>query len=126
VRHAIQVCGRSSYLIGGPLPPVGPVDVARARLHLTVAHERHDQIQIPPGEVLIHAGDSTMAGRVEEIAIFNHWLGTLPHQHKILIAGNHDWLFEREPALAESLITNAIYLRDSSVIIEGIKFYGSP
>lgn len=67
-----------------------------------------------------------MVGRVEEIAKFDHWLGRLPHHVKILIAGNHDWLFEQEPALAESLITNAIYLRDSSVTVGGLKFYGSP
>ena len=67
-----------------------------------------------------------MAGRVEEIAKFNGWLGTLPHRYKILIAGNHDLLFETEPAFAEDLITNAVYLRDSSVTVGGIKFYGSP
>jgi len=89
-------------------------------------HSRHDHMEVPPGDILIHAGDSTMVGRVEEIIKFNHWLGRLPHPHKILIAGNHDWLFETEPALAESLITNAHYLRDSSVEIEGLKFYGSP
>jgi Icc-related predicted phosphoesterase len=89
-------------------------------------HSRHDLIEVPSGDILIHAGDSTMVGRVEEIAKFNHWLGRLPHPYKILIAGNHDWLFEKEPALAESLVTNAVYLRDSAVIIEGLKFYGSP
>lgn len=89
-------------------------------------HSRHDGIEVPPGDVLIHAGDSTMAGRIEEIAAFNHWLGRLPHAHKLLIAGNHDWLFEREPSLAESLITNAVYLCDSAITIHGLKFYGSP
>ena len=93
---------------------------------LSDTHSRHDRIRVPPGDVLVHAGDATMAGRVEEIAAFNHWLGALPHRHKILIAGNHDWLFETDPALAESLITNAVYLRDSCVTIEGVKFYGSP
>jgi Icc-related predicted phosphoesterase len=89
-------------------------------------HSRHDQLEVPPGDVLIHAGDSTMVGRVEEIVKFDHWLGRLPHPHKILIAGNHDWLFEKEPALADSLITNAVYLRDRAVTIDGVKFYGSP
>jgi Icc-related predicted phosphoesterase len=89
-------------------------------------HSRHDQIEVPSGDVLIHAGDSTIVGHVEEIAKFNYWLGRLPHPHKILIAGNHDWLFEKEPALAESLVTHAHYLRDSAVVIEGLKFYGSP
>jgi Icc-related predicted phosphoesterase len=93
---------------------------------LSDTHSRHDQLHVPPGDVLVHAGDSTMNGGIPEIAAFNYWLGTLPHPHKIVIAGNHDWLFELMPALAESLITNAVYLRDSAVTIEGVRFYGSP
>lgn len=89
-------------------------------------HLRHEQITIPDGDVLVHAGDSTMVGRDGDIIRFNHWLGTLPHSYKIIIAGNHDFLFESDPALAEGLITNAHYLRDSAVVIEGLKFYGSP
>ena len=75
---------------------------------ISVTHSRHVHMEVPTGDILIHAGDSTMVGRVEEIIKFNHWLGRLPHRHKILIAGNHDWLFEAEPALAESLITTPI------------------
>src|SRR4051794_25278238 len=86
---------------------------------LPVTHSRHDQLHVPPGDVLVHAGDSTMNGGIPEIAAFNYWLRTLPHPHKIVIAGNHDWLFELMPALAESLITNAVYLRDSAITIEG-------
>lgn len=89
-------------------------------------HSRHDQLCVPDGDVLVHAGDATMAGRVEEIARFNHWLGTLPHRHRIFVAGNHDLLFESDPGLAESLITNATYLRDGAVTVGGLKFYGSP
>jgi Icc-related predicted phosphoesterase len=93
---------------------------------LSDTHSRHDGINVPQGDVLVHAGDSTMAGRVEEIARFNHWLGAQPHRHKIVIAGNHDLLFESDPGLAESLITNAVYLRDDGLKIEGVRFYGSP
>src|SRR2546423_1038173 len=89
-------------------------------------HSCQNRVEVLPGDILIHAGDLTMIGRMEEIAQFNHWLGQLPRPHKILIAGNHDWLFEKEPALVESLITNAVYLGDRAVIIKGLKFYGSP
>ena len=27
---------------------------------------------------------------------FNTWLGTLPHKHKIIIAGNHELSFDQE------------------------------
>ncbi|KIY45285.1 Metallo-dependent phosphatase, partial [Fistulina hepatica ATCC 64428] len=45
---------------------------------------------IPPGDVLIHAGDLTRHGRPEEIQQAVKWLKTLPHPVKIIIAGNHD------------------------------------
>ena len=54
-------------------------------------HSRHDQVEVPPGDVLVHAGDSTMAGRVEEITKFNHWLVGLPHPYKILARSPSWW-----------------------------------
>lgn len=89
-------------------------------------HGAHRQIDIPDGDILIHAGDFSSEGQLEEIIQFNHWLGSLPHTHKIIIAGNHDLLFEAQPKLAQSLISNAIYLEDSGVNIEGLKIWGSP
>jgi Icc-related predicted phosphoesterase len=89
-------------------------------------HNKHGRLSVPEGDFLLHAGDMSSAGRESEISEFNQWLGTLPHKHKILIAGNHDFLFEKNPDLARSLITNAVYLENSAVEIEGIKFWGSP
>lgn len=81
---------------------------------------------IPDGDVLIHAGDSLGQGTLENIEELNEWLGTLPHRYKIVIAGNHDWAFQETPELARQALTNAIYLEDSSVEIESIRFWGSP
>jgi len=89
-------------------------------------HGEHERIAVPPGDVLIHAGDLTGLGHMDEISVFNVWLGRLPHRHKIVIAGNHDFAFERQAPEAERLITNAIYLRDRAVGIEGLTVYGSP
>jgi len=89
-------------------------------------HTLHGRLQIPEGDVLVHAGDLSSRGRKSEIQEFDRWLGTLPHRHKVVICGNHDFLFEREPEVARGLITNAIYLQDSGVTIEGLQFWGSP
>lgn len=35
----------------------------------------HIKFKIPDGDVLIHAGDVSQCGRVEEIIDFNDWLG---------------------------------------------------
>jgi hypothetical protein len=98
--------------------------------------------RIPSGDVLIHAGDFTSVGKVNEVRIFNDFLATLPHQHKVVIAGNHDLSFEPAtfdstyPRLghgrpddhrnAKELLTNCIYLEDSAVELFGIKIWGSP
>src|SRR6185369_13852794 len=57
---------------------------------------------------------------------FDAWLGTLPHREKVVIAGNHDFLFEQRPAEARALITNAVYLEDEAYEAGGLKIWGSP
>ena len=90
-------------------------------------HTFEDRISVPNGDVLIHAGDATITGTVEEVSAFGVWLESQPHKHKIVIAGNHDWLFERDPVRARLLIEPwANYLQDSMVEVDGIRFYGSP
>jgi Icc-related predicted phosphoesterase len=89
-------------------------------------HGKHWSITIPPGDVLVHAGDITRRGSIDEVNNFNEYLGTLPHAYKIIIAGNHDFCFERNREESESKLTNCIYLQDQGVVIEGVKFYGSP
>jgi Icc-related predicted phosphoesterase len=89
-------------------------------------HGFYHDINIPDGDILVHAGDITGQGTFECLEDFNEWLGAQPHKHKIVIAGNHDWCFEWDNALCRSILSNGLYLQDESVIIEGIKFYGSP
>jgi Icc-related predicted phosphoesterase len=90
-------------------------------------HNCNEQISVPDGDILIHAGDATTAGNFEQIKEFGSWFGSLPHKHKIFIAGNHDWLFETNNSFARTLLDDSItYLQDSNVVIEGFKIYGSP
>jgi Icc-related predicted phosphoesterase len=89
-------------------------------------HERHDEVTIPDGDILIHAGDFTFLGDGEAIKSFNAWLGKLPHKNKVVVAGNHELTLWRHPELYRPLLTNCIYLEDTGVEIEGIKIWGSP
>lgn len=93
---------------------------------LSDTHGRHREVTVPPGDVFLYAGDLTLRGEFDMIADFNDWLGNLPHRHKVMICGNHDLTFERDPVEARRRITNAIYLQDSAVEIEGLKIWGSP
>ena len=89
-------------------------------------HMRHEHVVVPDGDVLIHAGDFTRRGALEDVKAFDGWLATLPHRHKIVIAGNHDWCFQIAPEQARGCLTHATYLEDSGAVIEGVRFWGSP
>jgi len=91
-------------------------------------HTFEDQIAIPDGDVLIHAGDATIAGTIAEVNQFCRWFEAQPHKYKIFVAGNHDWLFEKQSQLARSMISSsgAYYLCDQLIELDGVSFYGSP
>ena len=87
-------------------------------------HERHDQIALPDGDLLVCAGDVTAQGDPASLLRFARWMERQPHRHKILIAGNHDFCFERNGA---SLLPAGVhYLQDSGVTVDGVRVWGSP
>lgn len=88
-------------------------------------HGQHDKLALPDGDLLLHAGDSTKRGTEEQIASFDRWLRRLPHRYKVVIAGNHDFAFERIPE-ARTWIVGATYLQDEGIEIEGLHIWGSP
>lgn len=90
-------------------------------------HSKHRKLIIPNCDFLICSGDISSMGYEHEIVNFLSWFNRQNAKYKILIAGNHDWLFENNITLAKSLIPNdIIYLEDNYVEIEGINIYGSP
>ena len=89
-------------------------------------HAGHDKTVVPDGDMLIHAGDITRHGDLEDVEAFDSWLALLPHPHKIVICGNHDFCFQDHPARARSRLRHATYLEDEAVTVEGITIYGSP
>ncbi|HVJ06960.1 MAG TPA: metallophosphatase domain-containing protein [Acidisarcina sp.] len=89
-------------------------------------HELHRELQIPRGDLLIHAGDFTFFGKSRrKIIEFNDWLGELPHAHKVVVPGNHEFLLEEDPGLAR-LFTNCILLSNEGIDLAGVKIWGSP
>lgn len=94
---------------------------------LSDTHNCNEEISVPDGDILIHAGDATIRGTIDEIVLFNEWFANLPHRNKIFVAGNHDWLFQTNPSAARKLLDDKIiYLQDSSIEIENLKIYGAP
>jgi len=98
---------------------------------------------MPPADVLLHAGDFTNTGELEQIECFNQWLEAYPAKQKVVIAGNHDITFQEDYYMssgaqrfhrgvpydcskARGLLKGCTYLEDSSVEICGYHIYGSP
>lgn len=80
-------------------------------------------------DMIIHSGDISMRGTEFEVDNFLKWYSSLPYKYKILICGNHDFLFEKQRTIAKELLArypNITYLESSEVVIEGIKIYGEP
>lgn len=89
-------------------------------------HGRHEQIQLPEGDLLVHAGDLLRRGTLDELKRFDAWLAGLPHRHKVVIAGNHDWCFQEEPEAARAALVHATYLQDEGATLDGLRLWGSP
>lgn len=82
---------------------------------------------IPEGDVFVHAGDICRAGTLDELAPFAAWLAALPHAHKLVVPGNHDWCFVREPASVRAMLGPTVtVLEDAGCTIDGVRFWGSP
>ncbi|KAH9941871.1 metallophosphoesterase domain-containing protein 1 [Epithele typhae] len=92
---------------------------------------RHQPV-LPDGDILIHAGDLTQSGTPAELADALAWLDEQPHQHKLLIAGNHDCALA-DPAARTRILAAypaLVYLQDqaTTVAVRGreLRVYGSP
>eukprot|EP01062_Namystynia_karyoxenos_P074839 TRINITY_DN7187_c0_g1_i1.p2 TRINITY_DN7187_c0_g1~~TRINITY_DN7187_c0_g1_i1.p2 ORF type:complete len:274 (+),score=71.70 TRINITY_DN7187_c0_g1_i1:99-824(+) len=59
---------------------------------LSDTHTKHGQIELPDGDVLLHAGDFTYFGGAEHWQSFNAWLGQLQGRYaaRVVTCGNHE------------------------------------
>jgi Icc-related predicted phosphoesterase len=100
------------------------------KLHcISDTHNKHREIELPGGDVLIHAGDITSSNDPGQLLDFLVWFDEQSYTHKVFICGNHDHIFEDNPELVRKMLRlfpKLIYLQDSEVTLDGIKFYGTP
>ena len=94
---------------------------------LSDTHGVHRKLQLPKADWILHCGDISSMGTIPQVQDFLDWYEKTDYSKRILISGNHDFLFERNPSLAQDMISeNVIYLESSSVEIDGIKIFGEP
>jgi hypothetical protein len=102
-------------------------------------HTLHGKSVLPPGDLLIHAGDFLSSGSHLELPSFLLWIAEQAQKYPlgaVVIAGNHDKCLDPDPRHSKGLyglsretittIPNVRYLEDSGCIIEGLKIWGSP
>lgn len=104
---------------------------------LSDIHGMWDKIDYPKADVLCLAGDILAnysrnrkidaQEQLKEIVRLNDFLGKLKEKgvyKEILVGfGNHDFSGEMFPEETAKLFTNAHYRHDSSILVEGVKFY---
>jgi predicted phosphohydrolase len=94
---------------------------------LSDTHNLHRQVWLEKTDLLIHAGDFSGAGKKAEVNDFLKWYGAQPHRHKVLIAGNHDWMAETHPKDFRRLVPRSVtYLENSAAVVGGLRIWGSP
>lgn len=81
---------------------------------------------LPAGDVLVHAGDMGRGGDDVELAEVARWLRAQPHAHKLVIPGNHDWMFQLDEVAAREMFAGLTVLIDEEAVIGGLRFWGSP
>jgi len=123
-------------------PPTSSPLVLPSIKVVCIADTHSQQPGLPHGDILIHAGDLTNNGTFEELQSQLMWLNTLPHTHKIVVAGNHDLLLDNachdahkislvEAAEVSQLNWGSIrYLECTSTTVHvkgrSVRIYGAP
>jgi hypothetical protein len=93
---------------------------------LSDTHRLHREVEVPDGDVLVHADDFTQFGRTKaEITDFVEWLGALPHRYKILVPGNHEFVLEASSS-GRFRLGDARVLINDGIDIDGLRIWGSP
>ncbi|CAJ2512347.1 Uu.00g053620.m01.CDS01 [Anthostomella pinea] len=98
---------------------------------------QHTQ-RVPDGDLLIHCGDLTSDGTAASIQKQIDWLVSLPHQHKVLVCGNHDSWFDINARKEEDILgqrsvnlKSVHYLERKSITLafkggRRLNIYGAP
>ena len=92
-------------------------------------HRYHNHIDVPDGDILVHAGDFCGRGDVLEVGSFLDWMEKQPHETKIVVPGNHDVCLESDYGVRKEFERSGIELlidSDHMDVRSGLTFYGLP
>lgn len=91
-------------------------------------HQHHKKLKMPSTDMIIHAGDFTYHGDMDEVQKFLQWYGEQQAKYKLLICGNHEvWISQQGDLLKQLCQNEGIQLlHNSHTVIEGLTIFGSP
>lgn len=99
-------------------------------------HGKHNEItqDLPGGDLLLHAGDISSMGYQHEVQQFCKWFNNVEnYDHKIFIAGNHDWGFQNNVEKFMEIVNSyktVDYIQDETIQVNNgdkmVNIYGSP
>jgi Icc-related predicted phosphoesterase len=98
-------------------------------LQIACVSDNHSNTpKLPKADVLVHSGDLTGQGTLDEIERGLDWIANAPTDLKIFVPGNHDWGFETKPDETRRMCEDRdiILLIDQEHTYKGVRFYGSP
>ena len=98
-------------------------------IEITCISDTHcAEVYLEEGDILIHAGDLTYQGKLQETVRQLDWIARQKFRHKIIVPGNHERGWEQGRIDYERLCyeRGIQILNDSSLTVMGIKLYGSP
>lgn len=88
-------------------------------------HNKHEDLTLGSGDVLIHCGDSCTKGNYTEAETFLWWFAKQNFKYKIYVPGNHDKKFKKREELQHLSSQLGIHtLRNAALSIDGINFWG--
>ncbi|KAK1719674.1 Metallo-dependent phosphatase-like protein, partial [Colletotrichum lupini] len=93
-----------------------------------VSDTHNTKPRLPPGDVLVHAGDLTASGTRRELREALGWIRAQPHRFKVVVAGNHDLCLDKGYGKGIKLGGRSRDGEGSSMTYAGreIRVYGSP
>lgn len=91
-------------------------------------HYRHDEIELPTGDLLIHCGDmfNLSGGVPQQIRAIDEWFGRQKFERILCTGGNHDRPLEFDLTRRSQPFRHAHFLKDEVVEFRGLKIYGAP
>lgn len=84
-------------------------------------------VEIPPCDVLVYAGDACQRGTAAELELFyREVVAGAPCETAIYVAGNHDRPLAHSDPTEVGLPESLVYLEGESVDIDGLTVWGGP